>query len=175
MNQEYTRQTVKKLLWLSDWIVSEIDSKSDNYWDNHLKFIDGRVEKILTELEVAQNAKSLSLLTTELWIDPWLYRQHNTARLIRTDPFLPKQLRVKVADYYDKRVSAMADIYNKVMTRFCNDLYKGKLKDRNSELKIIAWTRLGDVYFKKGWGWEKAEKRIEELRADIEKYLTNLK
>ncbi|HAY35231.1 MAG TPA: hypothetical protein DCY06_13965 [Bacteroidetes bacterium] len=175
MNQEYTRQTVKKLVWLSDWMISEIDSTSDNYWDKHSKFVHEKIGKILSLLEVAKNSKDLDLLTSELWIDPWLYRQHNISNLIFTDPFLPKQLREKVSKFYGERVIAMSTIYTTVMTKLCSDLLKGKLKDTDSEIKSTAWIRLNDSYHKKNWGWEKTHKKIESFRGDIEKYLTTLK
>lgn len=69
----------------------------------------------------------------------------------------------------------MSLVYTKVMSPFCADLYKGKIRDNNSELKIQAWVKLGGVYFKKGWGWERTEKRIVELRGGIEQYLVDLK
>jgi len=175
MNPVFLRQTVKKLLWLSDYIVSEHDSTSDNYWENHMKFIFGRVRKITELLEEARNLEKTEILTSELYVDPWLMKQENLARRIYTDPFLPKQIREKVANFYSDRAVEMGMVYTKVMSQFCTDLYKGKIRDINSELKIQAWGKLGDVYFKKGWGWERSAKRIIEMRGEIENYLTNLK
>jgi hypothetical protein len=160
MNQEYQRQTIKKLFWLSDWMISEIDSTSDNYWDKHSKFVHEKTGKILSLLEEAKNSKDLDLLTSELWIDPWLYRQHNISNLIFTDPFLPKQFREKVSKFYGERVIAMSTIYTTVMTKLCSDLLKGKLKDTDTEIKKTAWIRLNDTYHKKNWGWEKTHKKI---------------
>lgn len=175
MNQEYQRQTIKKLVWLSDWMISEIDSTSDNYWDKHSKFIYEKTGKILSLLESAKLSKDLGLLTSELWIDPWLYRQHNVSNLIFTDPFLPKQLREKVSKFYGERVIVMSTIYETVMTKLCSDLLKGKIKDTDSEIKSTAWIRLNEAYHKKNWGWEKTHKKIESFRTDIEKYLISLK
>lgn len=175
MNQEYQRQTVKKLVWLSDWMISEMDSTSDNYWDKHSKFIHEKIGKILTLLEAAKNSKDLSLLTSELWVDPWLYRQHNISNLMFTDPFLPKQLREKVSKFYGERVAVMSTIYTTIMTKFCSDLLKGKIKDMDSEVKLMAWMKLNDGYQKKNWGWERTHKKIESFRGEIEKYLMSLK
>ncbi|WKZ59212.1 MAG: hypothetical protein QY309_15260 [Cyclobacteriaceae bacterium] len=175
MNQEYARQTVKKLVWLSDWMISEIDSNSENYWNKHSKFIYERIGKILSLLGEAKLNKDLSLLTAELWVDPWLYRQHNLSNLIITDPFLPKQLREKISKFYGERVVVMSTIYTSVMIKLCSDLLKGKLKDVDSEIKSVAWIRLNESYQKKNWGWEKTHKKIESLRGEIEKYLINLK
>ena len=175
MNQEFSRQTVKKLLWLSDYIVSEKDSASDSYWENHMKFIFGRVQKIIDLLEEAKNLGKTEILTSELYVDPWLMKQQNVALLLSTDPFVPKQIRKKVSDFYLERVVEMSLAYTRVMTRFCADLYEGKIKDNNSGLKIQVWVRLGEEYLKKGWGWERTEKRIIELRGVIGTYLKNLK
>ena len=175
MNQEYLRQTVKKLLWLSDYIVSENDSRSDNYWENHLTFIYGRVQKLTELLQEAKELKKIEILTIELYVDNWLMRQNNLARLLETDPFIPKKIREQIANFYTQRAVQMGLIYTKVMGTFCQELYEGKIRDNVSELKMQAWIRLGDAYFKKGWGWEKTEKRIIQLRSQIEKYLTSLK
>ena len=69
----------------------------------------------------------------------------------------------------------MADIFTKVMTKFCTDLYNGKITGLDQKLKNVAWERISGAYFKKGWDSERAEKKVEEFRADIEKYLTDLK
>jgi len=175
MNPEFLRQTVKKLLWLSDYIISEKDSTSDNYWENHMKFIFGRVQKIIELLEEAKNLKNTEVLTSELYVDPWLMRQQNVAYLLSTDPFVPTQIRERVASFYLKRVAEMSTIYIQVMTRFCKDIYNGKLRDINMELKVQAWGRLGDAYVTKGWGLERTEEGIIKMRGEIEAYLTNLK
>lgn len=175
MNQEYQRQIIKKLVWLSDWMISETDSTSDNYWEKHTKFIYKKAGKILSLLETAKLSRDLGLLTNELWIDPWLYRQHNYSNLIFTDPFLPKELREKVSKFYGERVVTMSIVYTKVMTKICSDLLKGKLNCTDSEVKSTAWIRLNEAYHKKNWGWENTHRKIESLRGDIEKYLLTLK
>lgn len=174
MNQEFSRQTVKKLLWLSDYLVSEKDSASGNYWENHMKFIFGRVQKIIELPEEAKNLGKTEILTSELYVDPWLMKQQNMAYLLSTDPFVPQQIREKVSNFYLERVVEMSLAYTRVMSRFCADLYEGKMTDTNDELKIQTWAKLGDAYFKKGRDWERTEKRIIELRSDIESYLINL-
>jgi hypothetical protein len=175
MNQEYSRQIVKKLLWLSDLLISELDSRSKYSWHNHFMFIDKRIDKYLKKLEKSKTIKSLDWLTNEVWPDQWLLQQHITAELIRTDPFLPKELRVKISNYYEKRASSMADIFTKVMTKFCTDLYNGKITGLDQKLKNVAWERISGAYFKKGWDSQRAAKKIEEFRTDIENYLTDLK
>jgi hypothetical protein len=175
MNQEYTRQIVKRLRWLSDLLASEVDSRSKYSWHNHFVFIDKRIDKFLKKLDKSKSIKSVDWLTNEVWVDRWLFHQHLNAKLIKTDPFLPKALRVKIADYYEKRTSKMADIYCKVMIKFCEDLYNGKLTGSSSKLKDVAWKRISGAYFKGGWNSEKAENKVNEFRADIEKYLIELK
>jgi len=175
MNQEYIQQTVKKLVWLSDSLISEMDSTSDNYFGNHMKFIFARVKKIISRLDSAKGLKTPVYLTSELWIDPWLYRQLKLSDMILTDPFLPKQIREKVSKFYSKKVNDMTDVYGKVMGKFCSDLFKGKIKDLDFEIQIQTWAKLGEGYRQKGWDWEKTQIKIEELRGDIEKYLLNLK
>lgn len=175
MNQEYSGQIVKKLRWLSDLLISEVDSRSKYSWHNHFVFIDKRIDKYLNKLEKARITKSLDRLTNEVWVDRWLLHQHINAKLIKTDPFLPKELRVKISNYYEKRASSMADIFTKVMTKFCTDLYNGKITGLDQKLKNVAWERISGAYFKKGWDSERAEKKAEEFRAAIEKYLTALK
>lgn len=92
-----------------------------------------------------------------------------------TDPFLPKQLREKVSKFYGERVVVMSTVYTTVMTKFCSDLLKGKIKDMDSEVKLTAWMKLNDGYHKKNWGWERTHKKIESFRGEIEKYLMSLK
>jgi hypothetical protein len=64
MNQEYSRQIVKKLLWLSDLLISELDSRSKYSWHNHFIFIDKRIDKYLKKLEKAKTIKSLDWFVT---------------------------------------------------------------------------------------------------------------
>lgn len=174
MNPEYKRQIVKKLLWLSEWMIAELDSNSPHYWNNHMQFIFGRVDAINDHLRKAKNRKAAETFGTELWVDPWLSRQHNIANLMESDPFLPKILRKKIADFYGNRVADMSVIYAKIMTQFALDEILTRDRKRTNK-KVNCWTKLNDAYYEKGWGWESSHNRIIKFRQDIELYLTKLK
>jgi hypothetical protein len=174
MHPSYATQQVNKLQVLSDWMLAEMDSTSARYWDKHSHFISLKVQELISLCEKARNTSQLNLLTSELWIDPWLFDQHNRANLMIHDPFLPKEIRIKVSDFYLKRVMEMSDIYTQVMTKLCSDLFHGKLMESDKEIESFAWIRLNDAYFNDGWGWEATHNKIRTLLTDIETYLINL-
>jgi hypothetical protein len=107
--------------------------------------------------EESRGLGNTGVLGAELYIDPWLMLQQNVANLLSSDPFVPKAIRKAVATFYLKRVVEMSTASEEVMTQFCEDLYTQN-RMTGLDLKIQFWGRLGDEYFKIGWGWEQAEK-----------------
>jgi adenylate cyclase len=174
MNAEYLGQVVKRLFWLSEYLISERDPTSSNYYENHMKFIFERVQKIIELTEEARNLDRTAILTSELYMDPWLMSHYDLANRIETDPFLPRQIRKNVAQFYSDRTNEMGTIYGDVMSEFCIDLFYRKVIDTNLDLKIHAWAKLGEAYVDNGWGSETNIERIRALRAEIEEYLSNL-
>jgi hypothetical protein len=175
MNQEYLRRTVKKLLWLSDYLASEFDVTSDNYSEIHIRFQERKIRDIYDLADKAKSQKDIGMLMSEAYVDPWLYRQLNMADLIKTDPFLPKEIRKKVAETYSDRAEKMGTAYCKVIEKYCKDLYDGRLKDGYEEIDRKVRGKIGQEYRKVKWGWEDAQKKINKLRQEIEEYLISLK
>lgn len=175
MNQEYQRQIIKKLLWLSDYLVSEFDMNSENYRGQHIRFQERRIKEIYGLLKKAKSTKDVGVLLTETNTDPWLIRQLNTARLIETDPFLPKKIRMKVSKFYSDRAVDLGLAYSRAMQKYCRELYNGKLKANREEVDMKIRIEIGEEYSKVKWAWEDAEKKINQLRTEIEKYLASIK
>ena len=175
MNKEYQRQIIIKLLWLSDYIASEFDMNSENYWGHHIRFQELKIKEIYGLLKKAKTNNDLGILLNETNTDPWLVRQLNIARLIETDPFLPKEIRKRVSKTYSDRANEMGLAYSRVMEKYCKELYDGKLKDEYEEVDMKIRVEIGEAYQKVKWSWEVAEKKINKLRSEIEEYLNSLK
>lgn len=175
MNDEYLRQTVKRLLWLSDYLVSEFDVRSDNYSENHIRFQEGKIKDIYELAAKAKSQGDIGILMSETYVDPWLYRQLSMTDLIKTDPFIPKVIRKKVVEMYSDRANKMGIAYCKVIEKYCQELYDGKIIDGYEEINMKVRVEIGQEYCKVEWGWEDAERKINKLRSVIEKYLINLK
>lgn len=175
MNQEYLSQIVKRLLWLSNYLVSISDVKSDKCSELHISFLENRIREIYNLAPKARNQSDIGLLMLETYVDPWLYRQLGIANSIESDPFLPKAIRKKVAKTIADRTDKMTTAYCNVIERYCRDLYDGKIAEDYQEVDMRIRANIGDEYRKANWGWEDARKRFIDLRADIEKYLTLLR
>lgn len=174
MSSEYKRQIVIKLLSLSDWMISELDSTSANYWNKHMHFVNQRVDAISVRLKKSKTIKKNFPIRGELWIDPWLYRQHNFSNLLDSDPFVPKNLRRRISSFYGTRVVDMSLIYTSVMTKFFTEQWPID-NEKSADKKANCWVQLNDAYYQEGWGWENTHKKIIQFRYDIEQYLTRLK
>lgn len=159
---------------MSDHLVSELDSTSDNYNEAHVTFLEQRIRAIYALAPKAKAQGDLGMLMAETYVDPWLYRQLNLARLIKTDPFLPRSIRVKTADMYDDRVEKMTSVYCRIMEEYCRDLYAGNVEIDIDQVDRRIRSAIGKDYCNLKWGWEDAEKKIVQLRVDIEEYLNQL-
>src|ERR1035437_8728614 len=169
-NNAYQVEVVKKLLNLSDTLIEEVNGISGkNYGFRIAEDLFEIGKKIKKNYHAAKKENNIRLLKKENNGPSFLLDQYFLADEIRSDPFIPKNIRIEVAKFYVDRCCTILDIYKIHIGKFCDEYFK--LGDKYCEKKGLDYSLQTAFYLfvaseigKSNFSDEKSKERIEKIR-----------
>jgi hypothetical protein len=170
-NTEYQKRVMDRLATLSEDLYSEFDPDSENYWAGN-RIVHTEIEEINQTFERHKE----TLLAERKWLfgSPVTQDVQRLRRLlepVRSDPFIPENIREEVVDLLENRVHVLQGIYLREFEKYTDNLAKGKqlpIADIDDANKIH--NRIVEQMNKQGCGIGDIENSVHEIRAMIQDY-----
>ena len=170
VNTEYQKKVMERLSQLANEMYDEFDQSSDKFWvredqakevlsELHEQIIPYKHE-IITNKEISSGFKLPSKFEE---LDSFLKK-------IKSDPFVPKQIRDKVVSLLEKRTSTMFSSYLEELEEYKNGLKEGKYWDTLETNHHWFHNKINDRLYKDGCGISQIEEAAHEIRAEIQNY-----
>lgn len=170
MNDEYQRQIVIRLKEISDWMLSEFDYYSENYWGKNSYYIKDQLEGYLEQRKRTKEKYFLEYFG----IDPWLWKQYQMASKIKYDPFVPKDIRKSIYALYFNRMIKMTDVLEDTLDKLLSRLDESNGQRDEKEYLEFVESNLIEGYEKAEVNFHHIEKKIKWNVRKIEAYLSSL-
>ena len=171
VNTEYQKRVMDRLSLLSDELYSEFDSDSKNYWakDNPIKEVLDKFHKEIKE------HKYEIIMEKKLFVGTpspeTLRKQDAYLDKLKSDPFIPKEIRTEIVKNLDIRSKTMFNAYMEVMEEYRNGLKEGKYWDTLDTNFAWIHNHINDKMYENGVGISQLEEKIHEIRLAIQSYL----
>ncbi len=168
VNTEYQKRVMDRLHKLSEDLYSEFDPESPNYWCKGGRFAEA-VQEIKDEF-LANKEEILQDRKFEIAVTVPPEELHFQALLepIRSDPFMPEQIRQAVLTLLDTRIQVGRDIRISELEAYALRLAKGKpLTDDDA---FIVHNAINREEYLRGCGVAQIEDDVHEIRALIQDY-----
>lgn len=179
-NNAYQTEVVKKLFHLSETLIEEVNIiKGENYHSRIYDSIYTIAKKIQSNYSLAKKTNDIYHIKKENNAPTFLLDQYILADEIKGDPFIPKNIRTEVANFYQERYEVITDIYDSEIGKFCDEYFKlgnkyFEEKGVEENISIVLCHIVMPAIDKSNYGEIKNTKRIEKIRGMIEKYLLSL-
>lgn len=168
VNTEYQKRVIDRLQRLSEDLYSEFDPKSPDYWAT-VNYVEAAIKDIN---EAFAEHRAAILEDGEF---PFGMRvgkdEERLSRLldpIRSDPFIPENIRSAVVVFLDSRLSVLIETRFDVLGKYCQDLAKEKRQPASEysgiHNQILEEQRL------RGCGISEIEEDVHGIRALIQDY-----
>ena len=171
VNTEYQKRVMDRLARLSDEIYAEFDPASDKYWvkgDPVKEVVDKLHEKIipykheiLTSKEIFPGTpmpKSFDELSSFL-------------NKLKSDPFVPKDIREKVVELLMNRTNTMFCVYMDELNSYKEGLKNGKYWDNMNENYAWIHNRINQRLYDNGCGISQVEEAAHDVRLAIQAHM----
>jgi hypothetical protein len=171
VNTEYHERAMDKLQEISEFLISEFDMSSENYWVK-----DKDLSEILEEInENFEKNKEEILKTGEYFpgipINPRYERLSNWIERIKSDPFVPKKVREAIVLHLDKRANTLIKIHLEEIRKYCEDLAKGKYSNDFKINTAIVHNIINNRLYKEDCGISQIQTQVHDVRNFIQIYL----
>jgi len=171
VNTEYQKKIIEHLGAVSEELLSEFDPQSNRYWAKT-----NVAQEVLTRLHADIRNKKTELLAAGKYHGgiPSTAAEQYLDRLIerlKTDPFLPKQIRVKVVDLLENRLAVMRGILRSELDQYANELAQGKHWSSLDDNWGWLSNQINHELYKRGCGISQIQAEVHELRLAIQSYL----
>ncbi len=129
VNTEYYKKVLGKVEELSEELISEFDQNSPNYWIKN-KGIEQSIERIHDDM--VQNKKLI--LTNKMFmpgvpVDYFSIKLMNFVNKIKSDPFIPSEIRNQVVKHLEHRAITMQRICLEELNNYINNVIHNNLED----------------------------------------------
>ena len=172
VHTEYQKRVMDHLAELSEELYSEYDPESPNYWARQdsvgevLERIHEKWKPYKNEI-IAKKTKGfpgipVSSLESKLWrlVDKY-----------RSDPFIPSDIREKIVQFFDKRVSMIHEAFCDEIRKYMDELVEGKHWNTLDDNRDWMHNRILDRLTSSGCGIAQIHEEVHRIRNDIQKYL----
>ncbi|WP_157974634.1 hypothetical protein [Lewinella sp. IMCC34183] len=172
VNTEYHKRAFDHIENLSSFLIAEFDPESSDYWANKGFSDDGldEINKVFKEhkLEILKAGEFRGGIRTPNSFT----RINNKIKKIKSEPFLPSEIRDKVVGYLELRSNTMLKVYLDEVKNYRDELANGKMGDQNFEINnAIVYNRITQRLYKEGFGVSQVEDEVQQLRMFIQNYL----
>lgn len=170
VNTEYKKRVMDRLAEVSSDLLSEYDPESPNHWIRKKS-----VQEVLEQLhESIRDHKEEIIkyghMKGGIPIPSEYQRLQRTAILVRSDPFIPRDLRSEILDFFENRAETMIGIYIEQIEQYQNGLKTGKYWDALDNNHNWLHNRILDELVKRGCGISQIEEEVHKIRNHIQDY-----
>lgn len=171
VNTEYHKRVFDKIDDLSQELLSEFDPESDNYWvkgdplQNFFKEIHETFRK--NKEQILKDKEFHSGVPSPRSFD----RIQRIVLKVKSDPFVPKEIRNKVIAHLEERSQKLFSIHMDEIRKYLKELAHGKHGDDYELNSSIVHNRINDRLYKNNCGISQIEEQVHEVRLFIQGYL----
>jgi hypothetical protein len=170
VNTEYQKKVMERLSSVSEQLWEEFDFSSENHWSKNdsLKETLERIHEyaLKNKHEILTGKKGFAGV-------PLPKKQMEIMALkekLKSDPFIPHEIRDKLLKILENRVSSMFEAYHSVIGDYQNDLVKGKHWDTFDENSSWISNKIVNIMSNNGAGISDLESGAHEVRLEIQKF-----
>lgn len=171
INTEYHKRAFDKIENLSQALLSEFDPKSDDYWANGdpLREFLKETHKIFekNKEQILKDKVFHSGIPSPRSFD----RLQGIIRRVKSDPFVPKEIRNQVTAHLENRSKKMFSIHMEEIRKYLKELANGKHGTDYEINSAIVHNRINDKLYKNNCGISQVEEQVHEVRLFIQSYL----
>jgi len=170
VNTEYQKKVIERLADISIELYDEFDSESKNYWirENSAKEVLDRVHDDAKPHKHEIITKSMDL--SGIPVPDKISKLDASLSKIKSDPFIPSELRNKIISLLEGRISAMHNAYFEEIEKYQDGLKAGKYWDTLDTNHHWLHNKIVDHLGKSGYGISDIEIKVHEIRSDIQSY-----
>ena len=170
VNTEYQKKVMERLSTLSEELWEEFDLSSDKHWSK-----DDALKEILERTHEFAIKNKHEILTGKIEFEgiPVPKKQMEILALkekLKSDPFIPNEIREKIIDILDNRISSLFEAYHSIIAGYQNDLIDGKYWDTMETNSSWIHNKINSVMNKNGAGIPDLESAAHEVRLEIQRY-----
>jgi hypothetical protein len=172
VHTEYQKHVISRLKELSEELDSEFDANSPNYWMS-----EGLVKEAVDEINETFREYREDILESGEWegggllLSKGLLRIQRLARSVKSDPFIPPNIRQIIVDYCAARAAARHSAEQHALSYYRRQLAQG----RNLETLDENWNWVHNLanheLHQQGFGTVQVEEKVEDIRSEIQRYL----
>ena len=173
VNTEYHKRTFDKLEEISQELISEFDPDSPNYWVSSEP-----MHKVLEKIHDTFEKNKKEILESKEF-SPGVPDNKASRRLsdlvkkIKSDPFIPKEIREYVTEALEKRADTMLGIHLSEISKYIEELSKGKHGNDYELNSAVVHNRINTKLYENGCGISQVEEQVHDIRLFIQQYLEN--
>jgi len=170
VNTEYHKKVIERLAELSKTLLDEYDFDSPSHWSKR-RMVDDAVEAINKEFlrrkaEILREGKFQPGIRS----NPDYERLSRLAQRVKSDPFIPSEIRDKIVDLVGTRADVILEAHLRQMHKYCDELAAGKYERSLEDSKAVVHNRVMAELRERGCGIDEIEKEVHKLRLAIQKY-----
>lgn len=174
VNTEYQKKVINKLEEISVELGSEFDPMSPNYWANY-----NPIKHSVSEInDIFKRNKDYILDLGEypfgVIVPSNISRLTNFTARIKSDPFLPKDIREVVIEFLEKRTQIVMDVYFNELESYAESLVDG-VRPFETDGEDSKFDKFHNSIIEKlngeGCGVSTIEAEINRIRSYIQLYL----
>ncbi|HDY8173928.1 TPA: hypothetical protein RQL04_004425 [Vibrio vulnificus] len=170
VNTEYQKKVLERLHQISEDIWEEFDFSSDKHWSKE-KDLDEVIDRIHTEARKFKH----EIITGKHQLHgvPMPLKQRELMAFtekLKSDPFVPQEIRSKLLKILDKRSDALFHSYYRVLKEYQQGLCEGKYWETLDENKYWINNQIVEFMCNEGAGVQDNESAAHEMRLEIQKY-----
>lgn len=170
INTEYPKRALQKVEEISDFLISEFDQDSNNYW---AKLHDEQSTSQIMLKDFIDNKESF--LKNKEWIggipsNRSIERLNNWVTKVKSDPFVPKAIRHIVVHNLQNRVNLARNIEIEELLAFGNKLVSDGGKSDFKYWDSVVHNKIMGRLYEKGIGVSQMEEKVHEIRIQIQQY-----
>lgn len=170
VNTEYHKKVIERLDELSKTLFDEYDLDSPNHWSKIDPVADA-VEEVNKEfLDRKGDLLREGVFMTGIRSNPNWDRLSRLVQRIKSDPFIPKQIRDKTVELLENQADVVINVHMEQMQKYCDELAKGMYKGELESNKRLVHNRVVDELIKRGCGIQQIEDEVHKLRLAIQDY-----
>ncbi len=170
INTEFQKTALKKVEEISEYLISEFDQNSENYWGKKMCEVDTAKQMIEYYKENKDYLKKEGRWFGGIQSNTSIERLDNWVNKVKSDPFVPKYIRNIVVHKLKTRIDKANRIEIEEFEKFGQKLIESGDSDDINNWPFAIHNRINDRLYKEGIGISQIEETIHEIRTKIQSY-----
>jgi hypothetical protein len=170
VNTEYHKKVIERLDDLSKVLLDEYDWDSPNHWANR-SLVGDAVKEINEAFEEYRDAiLAERRFDPPILVNPVAQRLESTVQRIRSDPFIPREIREKATELLETRAEVIEEVHMTEIKKYAKQLATGTYKGDLVDAPNVIHNRILDALNERGCGIAQIEREVHGIRLAIQKY-----